>query len=80
MLITRQLSYCIARHPARPERRSGFNQAHLFRVSEVPNEIRDTPGFFEAQGRPLRNAYYGDGSRIQNSLIAKIRTVYDAEL
>ncbi len=75
-LRTAQRCQAVARHP-----RSGdnvwFNQAHLFHVSALDEEMQEilleTVG---EEGLP-RNVYYGDGSPIETSALDEIRGVLD---
>jgi len=75
-LRTRQHCQAVARHP-----RTGdwvwFNQAHLFHVSNLPKETRETLlEILDEEDLP-RNVYYGDGSRIEPDALAHIRAVLD---
>ena len=56
-----------------------FNQAHLFHVSSLKREVRESlvPAFKE-DDLP-RNAYYGDGSPIETSVLEEIREIYEQE-
>lgn len=56
-----------------------FNQAHLFHVSALGDAVRGAliDGIDEADWP--RNAYYGDGSRIDAEALAEVRAAYDAE-
>jgi hypothetical protein len=74
-LTTRQVRQSVAAHP-----RSGemvwFNQAHLFHMSSLASDIRDSlMTFFKADEFP-RNAFYGDGSPIEESALDEIRDAY----
>jgi len=77
-LRTRQVRQAIANHP-----QSGvtvwFNHAHMFHLSNLRPETRQALlADFEEMDLP-RNAYYGDGSPIETSVLDKIRGVYDEE-
>jgi alpha-ketoglutarate-dependent taurine dioxygenase len=77
-LRTRQVCQAVLEHP-----RTGgslwFNQAHLFHVSSLPPELRETLlATFKEEGLP-RNAYYGDGSPIEDDALSEIRRAYDEE-
>jgi alpha-ketoglutarate-dependent taurine dioxygenase len=77
-LRTRQVCQAVLEHP-----RTGdslwFNQAHLFHVSSLPSDLRATLlATFKEEGLP-RNAYYGDGSPIEDAALAEIRRAYDEE-
>ena len=73
-LRTRQLCQAVARHP-----RTGdwvwFNQAHLFHVSNLPVEVRESLLEIVDEEDLPRNVYYGDGSPIEESLLDDIRGV-----
>lgn len=75
-LRTRQRCQAVARHP-----QTGadvwFNQAHLFHISNLPAEVRETLlDIVEPEDLP-RNVYYGDGSPIEDSLLDEVRGVLD---
>lgn len=54
-----------------------FNQAHLFHVSALDANVRGAMlDLFGSQGLP-RNAFYGDGSDIEDEILEEIRAVYD---
>jgi len=77
-LRTRQVCQAVLEHP-----RTGdplwFNQAHLFHVSSLPAEMRETLlSTFPEEGLP-RNAYYGDGSAIAPEDLEEIRRAYAEE-
>jgi hypothetical protein len=76
-LRTSQVCQAVAAHPATGEM-VWFNQAHLFHVSSMGQEIRDA--LLDAAGNePPRNAYYGDGSAIDERDLDQVRAAYDAE-
>lgn len=76
-LCTSEVCQATAAHP-----RTGdmvwFNQAHLFHVSSLEAEIRDLL-LNSSGGEPPRNAFYGDGTPIDNSDLEEIRTAYEKE-
>ena len=76
-LSTSDVCQGIAKHP-----RTGevvwFNQAHLFHVSSLAAEIRDSL-LKSSGGEPPRNAFYGDGTSIDEGDLAEIRTAYEKE-
>ncbi|WP_367154756.1 TauD/TfdA family dioxygenase [Methylomonas sp. HYX-M1] len=75
-LRTRQICQATARHPITGEW-VWFNQAHLFHVSNLEADVREALlAVLEAEELP-RNAYYGDGSPIEDSVLAEIRAVLD---
>jgi len=76
-LSTRQVCQAIATHPSTGES-VWFNQAHLFHVSNLGSEIRDSL-LSRAAGEPPRNACYGDGAPIEDEALEEIRAAYTAE-
>jgi hypothetical protein len=75
-LRTTQVNPAFARHPVTGER-IWFNQAHLFHVSSLPDEVRDTLIESLGQEHLPRNAYYGDGSPIEPEVLNAIRGIYE---
>ncbi len=76
-LTTRQVRQAIARHPVTGET-VWFNHAHLFHESNLPADLR---AMLQASLGPAnlpRNAYYGDGSPIEDAVLDEIRGRYDA--
>jgi alpha-ketoglutarate-dependent taurine dioxygenase len=74
-LRTRQVRQAVATHP-----RTGdtvwFNHAHMFHVSNLePATRKSLQEEFEDDELP-RNAFYGDGSPIEDSILAEIREIY----
>jgi alpha-ketoglutarate-dependent taurine dioxygenase len=66
----------IARHPITRET-VWFNHAHLFHMSNMPKDIRDfLVTQYSADGLP-RNAFYGDGTNIEDSDVEEIRRIYN---
>ena len=56
-----------------------FNQAHLFHISSLLPNIRDAIlSAFKEEDLP-RNVYYGDGTRIETSILDEIRDIYCQE-
>ncbi|MFZ5893338.1 MAG: TauD/TfdA family dioxygenase [Myxococcota bacterium] len=73
-LRTRQVCQAVAEHP-HTKAQVWFNQAHLFHISGLAPEVRDALlGAVEPEDLP-RNAYYGDGSPIEDSVLDEIRGV-----
>jgi alpha-ketoglutarate-dependent taurine dioxygenase len=74
-LRTRQVCPAIVTHPRRGET-VWFNQAHAFHGATLEPALRRF--LLEEMGEEEipRNAYYGDGSRIEDSVIDEIREVY----
>ena len=56
-----------------------FNQAHLFHVSGLPPAVRAS--LLEAVGQDAlpRNAYFADGSPIEDGMLEEVRAAYDEE-
>jgi alpha-ketoglutarate-dependent taurine dioxygenase len=77
-LTTRQVCQAIATHPHTGEQ-VWFNQAHLFHVSNLEPEIRESL-LSSADGEPPRNACYGDGSPIEEDALEQIRAAYAKEM
>jgi alpha-ketoglutarate-dependent taurine dioxygenase len=73
-LRTRQVCQAVATHPDTGEM-VWFNQAHLFHVSSLEAEVREAL-LASSGGEPPRNAYYGDGSTIEDEVLDEIRAVY----
>jgi alpha-ketoglutarate-dependent taurine dioxygenase len=77
-LRTRQVCQAVLRHPHTGDS-LWFNQAHLFHVSSLPAEMRDTLlATFREDGLP-RNAFYGDGSPIAEEALEEVRRAYAEE-
>lgn len=76
-LRTWQVCQAVAKHPETGEM-VWFNQAHLFHVSSLNEEIRESL-MVASGGEPPRNALYGDGSPIEDSVLAEIRAAYESE-
>jgi alpha-ketoglutarate-dependent taurine dioxygenase len=72
---TKAVAQAIARHPETGDV-AWFNQAHLFHVSsQDPKVAALLLAKFKEEGLP-RNAYYGDGSRIEDVVLEEIRRAY----
>lgn len=77
-LRTRHVCQGVASHPVTGAK-VWMNQAHLFHVSSLdPDYVELLLEEFGEENLP-RNAYYGDGSRIEPEALAAIRAAYDAE-
>lgn len=75
-LRTSQDCQAMAHHPL-TGRKVWFNQAHLFHISSLePASQQMMLSFFGEEGLP-RNAYFGDGGRIEPSMLEHIRDAYD---
>jgi len=77
-LTTRQVCQAVGTHPETGDK-VWFNQAHLFHVSSLSMEIRESLlSALDAEHLP-RNAFYGDGSAIEDSVLDEIRDCYRHE-
>ena len=74
---TRQICQAVSTHPHTGEM-VWFNQAHLFHVSSLKSEVRESL-LASYGGEPPRNAYYGDGSPIEEAALEEIRAAYANE-
>ncbi|HEX6291104.1 MAG TPA: TauD/TfdA family dioxygenase [Herpetosiphonaceae bacterium] len=75
-LRTSQVCQAVAKHP-KTGASVWFNQAHLFHVSALLPEVRDTLlANFKEEDLP-RNTYYGDGSPIEAEVLDEIRRAFD---
>lgn len=75
-LTTRQLCPAVIKHPHTGEM-VFFNQIQLHHVSCLDPEIRASMlSIFREEDLP-RNVYYGDGSRIEDSVVAEISELYE---
>jgi alpha-ketoglutarate-dependent taurine dioxygenase len=74
-LTTRQIAQAVTHHPVTGEA-VWFNQAHLFHISAVEPSVRE--GLLAAFGEAdlPRNAYYGNGRPIEDSILDEVRGVY----
>jgi len=77
-LRTRQVCQAVAAHPKTGEI-VWFNQAHLFHVSSLESEVRKFLLLNFKESDLPRNAYYGDGSPIEASVLDEIREIYQQE-
>ncbi len=76
-LSTADVCQAIAQHPRTAEL-VWFNQAHLFHLSSLESPIRDL--LLKSSGGELpRNAFYGDGTPIDERDLEHIRAVYEGE-
>lgn len=76
-LCTSEVCQATAAHPRTGEM-VWFNQAHLFHVSSLESEIRDLL-LSSSGGEPPRNAFYGDGTPIDDADLEAIRAAYEKE-
>lgn len=75
-LRTRQVRQAVATHPQTGET-VWFNHAHMFHVSNLEPAVRESlQSEFKDDELP-RNAFYGDGSPIDSTVLAEIRETYN---
>ncbi len=77
-LRTRQVCQAVARHPKTGEM-VWFNQAHLFHISNLEPTVRDKFLAEFKEEELARNAYYGDGTPIELSVLEEIREAFRQE-
>lgn len=77
-LITRQVCQASLVHPQTQEK-VWFNQAHLFHVSSIDPESKES--LMKEYGLDYlpRNAFYGDGSPLEEEVLNHIRRIYEDE-
>jgi alpha-ketoglutarate-dependent taurine dioxygenase len=78
-LRTRQVCQAIATHPITKEI-VWFNQAHLFHVSSLSENIRKSLLSMMSEQDLPRNSFYGDGTPIEDSVIEEINDIYRQEM
>jgi len=74
-LRLRHAAQAIATHPITGDA-VWFNQAHLFHVSSLAPAVRESLQDLFPEDELPSNAYYGDGSKIEDSIIEEIREAY----
>jgi alpha-ketoglutarate-dependent taurine dioxygenase len=74
-LRTRQIRQVTANHPKTGEM-VWFNHAHMFHLSNLPLDVRNSLLAEFKDDEIPRNAFYGDGSPIESSILDEIRDVY----
>ena len=74
-LRTRQVRQVTANHPKTGEV-VWFNHAHMFHLSNLTAEVRNALLAEFNEDETPRNAFYGDGSPIESSILDEIRDVY----
>lgn len=77
-LRTRQVCPAVATHPM-TKTIVWFNQAHLFHVSSLPFNIRESLLSMMSEHDLPRNSFYGDGTPIEDSIIEEINEIYRQE-
>lgn len=75
-LRTKQVCHATAQHP-RTKEFVWFNQAHLFHVSNLDPQLKETLVSIVGEQNLPRNVYHGDGSPIDESDLSHIRSVLD---
>ena len=75
-LRTRQLCQAVAIHPETGDP-LWFNQAHLFHVSSLREDVQKALIDALGEDRLPRNTFYGDGSPIEPEALAAIRRAFD---
>jgi alpha-ketoglutarate-dependent taurine dioxygenase len=76
-LRTSQVCQAVIKHPLTREM-VWFNQAHLFHVSSLEQDVRSLLQS-TSDGNEPRNAFFGDGSAIDEAVLDHIRSVYENE-
>jgi alpha-ketoglutarate-dependent taurine dioxygenase len=74
-LRTRAVRQVVATHPRTGET-VWFNHAHMFHISNVGASAREALLAHFREDELPRNAFYGDGSPIEDSVLEEIRAVY----
>jgi alpha-ketoglutarate-dependent taurine dioxygenase len=72
---TRAVRQIVATHPRTGET-VWFNHAHMFHISNVEPSAREALLDHYKEDEFPRNAFYGDGSPIESSVVEEIRRVY----
>jgi len=75
-LRSSQICQGVAQHPTTKEM-VWFNQAHLFHVSNLQPNIRETLLSIVDEADLPRNVYYGNGEVIEDSILDEVRGVLD---
>ena len=77
-LTTRQVCQATISHPQTNEK-VWFNQAHLFHITNLDEEAKNS--LLEEYGEEHlpRNAFYGDGSPLETEVLDHIREIYKQE-
>ena len=77
-LRTAQVCQAMARHPATGEH-LWFNQAHLFHISSLEPKARAAMLAVFGEEELPRNAYFGDGSPLDEGALEHVREAFRAE-
>jgi alpha-ketoglutarate-dependent taurine dioxygenase len=75
-LRTKQINQAAIVHPVTKEK-LWFNQAHLFHVTSLNEELRESLLELLGEDNLPRNTYYGDGTAIDPEVLSVIRNVYE---
>jgi alpha-ketoglutarate-dependent taurine dioxygenase len=75
-LRTKQVAQATMIHPVTREK-LWFNQAHLFHISSLDEEVREGLISLLGEEHLPRNVYFGDGTAIGTEALSIIRKVYD---
>ncbi|HJS23707.1 MAG TPA: amino acid adenylation domain-containing protein [Pyrinomonadaceae bacterium] len=74
-LRTRAVRQVVATHP-RTQETLWFNHAHMFHISNVEAATREALLAQYQEDELPRNAFYGDGTPIESSILEEIREIY----
>jgi alpha-ketoglutarate-dependent taurine dioxygenase len=74
-LRTRAVRHAVMTHPQTGEV-IWFNHAHMFHCSNLPDEVREALLEQFREDELPRNAFYGDGTPIEGSVLEEVRQVY----
>jgi len=77
-LQTRQMRPAIARHPVTGEM-VWFNHVAFWHISSLEPQLREAMLALFGEDNLAYNTYYGDGTRIEDSIIAEINEAYRQE-
>ncbi|MBE9034045.1 TauD/TfdA family dioxygenase [aff. Roholtiella sp. LEGE 12411] len=77
-LRTSQVCQAVATHPQTGDS-IWFNQAHLFHISSLKAEVRQSLLAILNTDELPRNSYYGDGSEMESSVLEEIQKNYEQE-
>ena len=75
-LRTKQINQATIVHPVTKEK-LWFNQAHLFHVSSIAEDLKEGLVALLGEENLPRNTYFGDGTPIDEEMLNVIREVYD---
>ena len=78
VLSTKQTCHSCVEHPITKEV-VWFNQAHLFHITSLPHQTRESLISELGENNLPRNAFYGDGSEIELDVLEHIREAYEKE-